>query len=124
MKNIQKFLFSTLFVATTLFLVSTQSMAQTTSKTVKIKTTAVCGMCKDRIEKGLSYEKGIKSSDLDVKTRIVTVVYDEKKTNPDKIRTAISKTGYDADEVKADKVAYEKLPGCCKSGKPCTHEGH
>ena len=26
----------------------------------------------------------------------------------------ISKLGYDADEVKADKEAYEKLDGCCK----------
>ncbi|MBL4654727.1 MAG: hypothetical protein JKY33_02775 [Bacteroidia bacterium] len=36
------------------------------------------------------------------------------KITIDNIRNAISKVGYDADEVEADPVAYEKLHGCCK----------
>jgi mercuric ion binding protein len=83
---------------------------------VKIQTSAVCGMCKDRIEHDLSFEKGVKSVSLDSDTKIVTVGYNPSKTNPDKIRLAISKIGYDADNVKADPVAYDKLPGCCKKG--------
>jgi len=31
------------------------------------------------------------------------------------IRAAISKLGFDADNVKADPTAYEKLDGCCKA---------
>jgi periplasmic mercuric ion binding protein len=81
---------------------------------VKIKTSAVCGMCKDKIEKNLIFEKGVKDVSLDLKTKIVTVEYRTNKTDPDKIRTAISKLGYDADQVPADPKAYEKLPGCCK----------
>ena len=82
--------------------------------TLKIKTSAVCDMCKDRIEKGMAYEKGVKKTDLDVKTKIVTVTYNPAKTTPDDLRKAISKLGYDADNVPADKAAYAKLPACCK----------
>lgn len=81
---------------------------------VKIKTSAVCGMCKDRIEKGLAFEKGVKSSELDLETKILTVNYRPDKTNPEKLRTAVSKLGYDADKVPADEKAYAKLPACCK----------
>jgi len=81
---------------------------------VKIKTSAVCGQCKDRIEQGMAYEKGIKDIVLDVDSKIATVSYNPSKTTPTDIRNAISKLGYDADSIPADKIAYEKLPACCK----------
>lgn len=51
---------------------------------------------------------------LDEKAMTIKVVYNTKKTNVDNIRQAISKLGYDADDVKADIVAYEGLDDCCK----------
>lgn len=81
---------------------------------VKIKTSAMCGSCKDRIEKGLKSEKGINSVSLDLVTKIVTVKFEGTKTDPGKIREKIAKIGYDADDVLADKAAYDKLPACCK----------
>jgi copper chaperone CopZ len=110
------FLFAALMM-TILIGTGNQSIAQEKKKDseeIKIKTSAVCGMCKDRIETNLSSEKGVKSVSLDTETKIVTVGYNPEKTDPAKIRTAISKIGYDADDVKADPVAYAKLPGCCK----------
>lgn len=83
-------------------------------ETVKIRTSAVCGQCKDRIEQGLAFEKGIRDVILDLDTKIATVKYASTKTNPDEIRKAISKLGYDADSIPKDKKAYEKLPACCK----------
>ena len=85
---------------------------------IKIKTSAVCGMCKDRIEQGLAFEKGIKDVGLDLETKICTVKYNPTKTTPEEIRKAISKLGYDADDVVADEKAYEKLPACCKKDAP------
>ncbi len=82
--------------------------------TIKIKTSAMCDMCKETIEKVLAYEKGVKSSELDVDTKVCTVKYDATKTTPEKIKLAISKAGYDADEVLADPKAYAKLSPCCK----------
>ena len=83
---------------------------------IKIKTSAQCGMCKETIEKALAFEKGVKSSNLNVDTKVCTVKYDATKTTPEKIKAIISKAGYDADAVKADPKAYAKLAPCCKKG--------
>lgn len=83
-------------------------------QTVKIKTSAVCGMCKKTIEKAMAYEKGVKESSLDVKSKVLTVVFDSKKTDAAKIKKAVTETGYDADELPAQEKAYKKLNDCCK----------
>ncbi|WP_420155026.1 heavy-metal-associated domain-containing protein [Siphonobacter sp.] len=90
-------------------------------KTVKIKTSAICGMCKARIEKNLAFSKGVKESNLDLKDKVVTVTYDPKKTNEEQIKETITKTGYDADTVPADAKGYEKLPACCKKDSKMNH---
>lgn len=81
---------------------------------VKIKTSAMCGMCKERIEKNMAFEKGVTAVNLDVETKIVTISYKPSKTNVEALCKAISKIGYDANDVLADKEAYDKLPSCCK----------
>jgi periplasmic mercuric ion binding protein len=83
-------------------------------KTVQIKTSAVCGMCKKSIEKAMAYEKGVKASTLDVDSKMLTVTYDSKKTNEEKIRKAVNETGYDADNKPATPRAYNKLDDCCR----------
>ena len=91
---------------------------------LQVRTSSQCGMCKDRIEETLAFEKGVKSSSLDLETKIVTVHYKASKTTPEKIRKAISKVGYDADDVAADGKAYEKLPACCKKPGDPDHVKH
>ena len=100
--------------------ISLTALGQSAKKeeTVSIKTSAVCGMCKDRIEQGLAFEKGIRSVTVDIKTKIASVGYNPLKTTADDIRKAISKLGYDADTVVADPKAYAKLPACCKKEQP------
>ena len=83
-------------------------------KEIKIKTSSQCNECKERIEKNMAFEKGVKFVELDVESKIVTIKYREDKTTPDKLRNAIAKIGYDADDVEADPKAYAKLPACCK----------
>jgi copper chaperone CopZ len=81
---------------------------------IKIKTSSQCDMCKERIEETLAFTRGVKKSELNLENQIVTVTYKKGKTSPEKIRKAIAKAGYDADEVEADPKAYGKLPACCK----------
>ena len=107
--------------ATFLLATSTVTIASD-DKEVKIKTSAVCGMCKERIERNLSFEKGVKEATLDVKSKIVTIKYNPKKTDVTKLKSNISKTGYDADEVIADEGGYAKLPSCCKKDSPMHHD--
>ena len=94
----------------------TAKAADDKEKEVRIKTSAICEMCKERIERNLAFEKGIKESNLDLKDKVVTVKYNPKKTDVNKIKANISKSGYDADEVTADEKGYAKLPSRCKKG--------
>ena len=86
--------------------------------TIAIKTSAVCGMCKDRIEGCFAYEKGVKSAILDVDTKVATIIYNPGKTTPAQLRKTLSKLGYDADTIPASQAAYNKLPACCKKDAP------
>lgn len=81
---------------------------------VQFKTSAVCDMCKSRLEKSMAYEKGVQAANLDVPSKVLTVTYNPAKTSAEVLRTAVQKTGYDADNVTADARAYDRLPECCK----------
>ncbi|MDQ1089534.1 MULTISPECIES: heavy-metal-associated domain-containing protein [unclassified Siphonobacter] len=103
-------------------LLSGMVWAKDEPKTVKIKTSAICGMCKARIEKNLGFSKGVKDANLDLKDKVVTVTYDGKKTDEAQIIETITKTGYDANAVPADQKGYDKLPACCKKDSKMKHE--
>ena len=107
MKNI-------LFSLVALLFVTSHVAKADDDKVVKIKTTAVCEMCKARIERTLGLSKGVKESNLDLKDKVVTVKYNPKKTTPEEIRATIVNTGYDADDALANQKAHDKLPNCCK----------
>ena len=108
-------LFFTLFIALT-------SFAQEGKKNEKavIKTNIYCDHCNECETCGLNFRDnmlkiiGVKMYKLDLEKMTLTVYYNGKKTNLQKIKTAISKLGYDADEIKADTISYENLDGCCK----------
>lgn len=83
-------------------------------KEIKIKTSAICEMCKARIERNLGLSKGVKESNLDLKDKVVTVKYNPNKTTPEAIKATIIDTGYDADSQIANQKAHDKLPSCCR----------
>ena len=116
MKTIKAILLVSIFTLAGLSGFAQEKEKAKKTEEIKIQTSAICGMCEERIENDLSFEKGVKSVDLDNETKIVTVGYDPKKTDPDKIRKAISDIGYDADDVPADQEAHDKLPKCCQKG--------
>ena len=123
MKAIQNIVASAAVIMLVLF--NTSVLAQSKSKAeIKIKTSAECEMCKNTLEKTMSFEKGVKSSSLDLATRELTVIYNPKKTTPEQIRKSIADAGYDADDVKANNKAYQKLPECCKKGGMENHKDH
>jgi len=88
-------------------------------ETVKIKTSIVCDMCEAKIKKALATVKGVKTVEVNVDSKEVTVAFNPTKTSADAIRKSISLAGYDADGVEANKEAYNKLDGCCKTGSKC-----
>ena len=86
-------------------------------ETVEILTSASCfegSCCKDRIEEEMQFTKGVTAVDLDIESQVLTVTFKTKKTDADKLRKVISLLGYNADDVKANKKAHDKLPSCCQ----------
>jgi len=79
--------------------------------------TAKCKTCEKTINSALSKVEGIINSDVDVHDKIVNIKFLSSVTSPGKIREAISKAGYDADEIKRNERAYQNLPECCKDEK-------
>ena len=96
-----------------------QKPAPARTAQAQILTSAVCGMCKTTLEKAMAYEKGVKAAELDVESRMLTIVYQPDRTSIEKLRLAISHVGYDADSVQADPRDHDRLPDCCqKSAAP------
>ncbi len=84
-------------------------------KTAVIKSSVWCEHCDATVHKGLKKLPAIKEVKVDLDKKEITVKYDAGKTSLEKVRTAISKLGYDADDIPADRAAYRKLPNCCKN---------
>lgn len=117
-----KTILKSVFLFATVLILSNTAVAQQKINTGKavIKTTlncdhcAVCETCGLKFKTEMLKIKGIKMFELNDKAMTFTIYYNPKKTNLQDIKIGISKLGYDADEVKADPEAYEKLDGCCK----------
>lgn len=104
--------FMTFLVAALVFVGVASAQKKVESAT--IKTTIQCSQCEARIMKNIPYEKGVRDVKVDIDKQTVWVEYDAAKTDIAKIRVAIAKLGYDADGVKRDLKAYDKLPKCCR----------
>ena len=95
--------------------------AQMQSVTIQTNASLKCQKCIDHFKDNVPFFKGVKDYTYDANTAKITINYDSKKTTPDQLRQQISKLGYNADAVKADPAAREKLPACCKNSGTCGH---
>ncbi|OAV68343.1 Copper-exporting P-type ATPase A [Bacteroidales bacterium Barb6XT] len=53
-----------------------------------------CDNCKKRIEKNVSWEKGVKDLRVDLEKKTVTITYNPQKTTKEKLKTTIEKLEY------------------------------
>jgi len=83
-------------------------------ETIEIQTSAVCGQCKDRLEHDMAFEKGVKFVELNDETKVLTIKFKKGKNTKENLKKAVTKIGYDADELPAELKAYNALPACCK----------
>ncbi|GAB1719964.1 MAG: hypothetical protein NTAFB09_16950 [Nitrosospira sp.] len=51
--------------------------------------------CVNKVKTGLENTAGVKSAEVSLEQKQVTVQYDETKTRPDQLRDAIKKAGYE-----------------------------
>lgn len=104
------------------FQLQAQSVENKKKKTemITIQTSGHCHSCKEKIENGLAFEKGIRDVEYEISTAKIRVTYNPQKTNPNTIRKIINDLGYDTDELKAAKIIINN----CKQDDNNTHEDH
>jgi len=79
---------------------------------VKIKVFFHCANGKALIEKELIKEPGVSKVVADLENKVVSIKFDGKKTNREKINNAIEKIGYNTEFTPKDK----------KINKACSHD--
>jgi copper chaperone CopZ len=79
--------------------------------------TIVCNSCVKTVTSALKKVDGVKTAKVDLKKKTATVTYASTKVTVDKLELAIANAGYDANNVKRNADAYEKLDACCKIDK-------
>ncbi len=103
-----KFIIAALFAV----VMGTTTYAQS-SKTELVKVKGNCEMCKTTIEKAAKVP-GVSKADWNVKTKVLTIVYNPAKVKCDDVQKKVAAAGYDTEKFKADDKAYSKIPGCCQ----------
>ena len=97
----KKFLF--LFAVAVL---TTTDLAAKELRTVVFKVMQ-CPNCEKKVKKNISFEKGLKEVETDVKKRTVTITYDAEKTSVEKLKQGFEKFDYEA-KVISDKALEKK----------------
>lgn len=71
-----------------------------------------CEMCKERIETALD-RKGIHTAYWSLEDQKVFITYQSDIFTEEQLHNIVAMVGHDTDKVKADKIVYQNLPGCC-----------
>jgi copper chaperone CopZ len=81
------------------------------SEDVTFDVNMFCENCKAKIEKNISWEKGVKDLTVDLEKKTVKIVYDPKKTTEEKLKKAVEKLGYTCEK--------QKIPStwCCPASE-------
>ncbi|MDC1106961.1 efflux RND transporter periplasmic adaptor subunit [Prolixibacteraceae bacterium] len=82
-------------------------------KTITMKVSGNCGMCKTTIETAANSLKGVHHAEWSKETKELTLHYMPKMVTLDQIEKAIAAKGYDTPNHIADKNIYNALPACC-----------
>jgi periplasmic mercuric ion binding protein len=83
-------------------------------KVKKFEVKGNCGMCEKTIETAAKSVDGVLSADWSQETKIMTLSYDDSKTDVSKVQKAIADAGYDTPMHRAKDEVYNKLHSCCK----------
>ncbi len=107
-----------------LLFLGTFAFAQEKNKKLDMWVDGVCEMCKLRIEKAALNVKGVKYALWDVQSHQLSLILDERKTDPLQIKSALVQAGHDTKELKATEEAYNKVMPCCKYRDEAVVNGH
>lgn len=89
--------------------------AKSESDTLLVTTTPQmhCANCENKIKDGLRFEKGVKDIITSVEDQTVTIVFNPKKTDKNKLEATFPKFGYQAREVKKGEKVVRNMDEQC-----------
>jgi copper chaperone CopZ len=95
----------------------TSCASKSEASVAKIKLPTIqCGSCVKTVTTALEKAEGVEKVEVSLDGKVATVTYASEKTDVKKLEQAVAKSGYAANNTKADPAAYEKLASCCKVG--------
>jgi periplasmic mercuric ion binding protein len=101
------------FLSTNSFAQSHDHSKMSATKTETIKVLGNCESCQARIEKAAKVP-GVTKASWNMKTKMLTLVYNPSKVKSEDVLKKIAAAGHDAGKFKANSKAYNALPSCCK----------
>ncbi|TAJ15430.1 cation transporter [Marinilabiliaceae bacterium JC017] len=106
----------------TLFMAVNTASANNNKKEIKevvFNVSMHCQSCADKITKYMSFEKGVKEINADVKAQTVKLKYRADKTNEESLKAALKKIGYEATVGKGNGCTMK-----CNSSCETDHDHH
>jgi len=103
------------------FIIAFTAFAQSDIRTETFKVQGNCDMCKKRIEEA-AFVKGVKRTEWNKESQVLTVVYRPSKTTGDAIAQQVAKAGHSSEKAEATEKDYKRLPECCQyKTNTCEH---
>lgn len=107
-----------ILLLSSIFLISLKAKESYDYKVIWVSLPTIqCKKCVKNINQSLENVRGVKYYAVDLDLKKVKVTYDHSVATVYMIENAITKSGYDANNRKAKKKAYDKLDDCCKLPK-------
>ncbi|AOW22122.1 heavy-metal-associated domain-containing protein [Urechidicola croceus] len=113
-----------LFLFFGLGLMTMSLSAQNKNAKAQVEVDGVCLMCKARIEKAALTTKGVKYVNWDVESHLLSLIFDENKTNLKAIQENVAAVGHDTQEIQCSISSYNNLHPCCKYKEEEVLEDH
>ena len=108
MKNLMLILLAAVFTIAATSQAQAGKEKKTTKEEVTLSVNMNCQACADKVTKQLAFTKGVKAVEADFEKDVVKIVYDTRKTSPEKLIASLKEIDYEASVAKA---------GCCKGAQ-------
>jgi len=95
---------------------------ETTLKDVSFNVNLHCDACKEKISKHLAYEKGVKSFNVNLEEKMVSLKFDPAKTNAETLSKSIAKLGYTVTVAQKTQTNCLETKTCPKSKSCCKQQ--
>ena len=113
-----------LIILALIAITSTGIEAQNKNAKASFEVDGVCMMCKMRIEKAAITTKGVKSAVWNLDNHILSIMYNDEKTDVETVQKNIAAVGHDTGEIIATDEAYNSVDDCCRYRDPKVVEDH